>query len=114
MDKEVARVQLHKAWRLVPISHMRNTRNIYGAHRVNCGYVVTVLSCKTGPSGDPRGGGITNKFRVVVAESKGTVLAAAQTYSSCADEISNRVSTAIGPTLRAHQVYRRVRRVLFR
>ena len=50
-----------------------------------------------------RGGGITNKFRVAVAESKGTVLAAAQTYSSCADDISNRVITAIGPTLEAHQ-----------
>jgi hypothetical protein len=103
MDKEVARVQLHKAWRLVPIQHMRRARSKYGAHRVNCGYVVSVLSCKTDPSGDPRGGGITNKFRVAVAESKGTVLAAAQTYSSCADDISNRVITAIGPTLDAHQ-----------
>jgi hypothetical protein len=26
-----------------------------------------------------------------------------QAYSSCADEISNRVITAIGPTLEAHQ-----------
>ena len=103
MDKEVARVKLHKAWRLVPIGHMRAARRRYGDSRVNCGYVVSVLSCKTDPSGDPRGGGITNKFRVAVAESKGTVLAAAQTYSSCADDISNRVITAIGPTLEAHQ-----------
>ena len=41
---------------------------------------------------------------MAVAESKGTVLAAAQTYSSCADDISNRVITAIGPTLKAHQM----------
>ena len=64
---------------------------------------MSVLTCKADPDGDPRGGGVTNKFRIAVAESKGTELGVGQTYSSCADEISNRVITAIGPTLEAHQ-----------
>ena len=62
-----------------------------------------MLTCKADPEGEARGGTVTNKFRVAVAESRGTELGASQTYSSCADEISNRVITAIGPSFEAHQ-----------
>ena len=37
LDKEVERVQSHKAWRLVPIRHMRDARRKYGDARVSCG-----------------------------------------------------------------------------
>ena len=58
MWKEVNRIKKFKAWRSVPISEMFHARKTYGAHRVSVGYVVTVLSCKTDPPGDPRGGGM--------------------------------------------------------
>ena len=38
-----------------------------------------------------------------MAESKTAVFAEGKTYSSCSDDVSNRVITAIGPTLDAHQ-----------
>jgi len=103
MRKEVNRVCGFKAWRLVSISHMRDAQRRYGEDRVHQGYIVSVLSCKADPSGDPRGGGVTNKFRLAVAESKTAVFAEGKTYSSCSDDVSNRVITAIGPTLDAHQ-----------
>ena len=57
MWKEVNRIKKFKAWRSVPISEMFRARKKYGAHRVSVGYVVSVLSCKADPTGDPRGGG---------------------------------------------------------
>ena len=103
MRKEVNRVAGFKAWRLVPLAHMRDAQREYGMDRVHQGYIVSVLSCKADPSGDPRGGGITNKFRLAVAEDKTAVFQEGHRYSSCSDDVSNRVITAIGPTLEAHQ-----------
>ena len=98
MKKELDRVRGFKAWKVVPIAEMRRNIKKYG-NRVSMGFIVSVLTCKSNPDG----GDIFNKFRIAVAESQGTELTAAQTYSSCADDISNRVITSIGPTILAHQ-----------
>ena len=58
------RVKGFKAMRIVPIKHMRDARRKYGDSHVSVGFIVTALTCKTNPAGDPRGGDITNKFRV--------------------------------------------------
>jgi hypothetical protein len=103
MQKEINRAVAFKALRIAPARQYFKDQLLYGKERVSVGFIVSVLTCKADPAGDPRGGGVTNKFRVAVAESKGSELSKGQTYSSCADEISNRVITAIGPTLEAHQ-----------
>ena len=35
---------------------------------MNLAYIVTDLKCKKNSAGDARGGGITNKFRITVAD----------------------------------------------
>ena len=100
MQKEISRVIGFKAFKLVPMSEYHANAAKHPG-KVSVGYIVAVLRCKQDPSGDARGGAVTNKFRVSVAEPDAP--STIQTYSSCADDISNRAITAIGPTLRAHQ-----------
>jgi hypothetical protein len=98
MLKELNRVKNFKAWKVVSVGEMKRNERKYPG-KVSLGFIVSVLTCKSNPDG----GEIFNKFRIAVAESKGTELSVGQTYSSCADDISNRVITAIGPSIRAHQ-----------
>ena len=74
----------------------------YGAHRVSIGYVVAVLTCKLDPKGDARADEIVNKFRVTLAD-KRDASRAILTHSNCADDITNRLITAITPAIKAKQ-----------
>jgi hypothetical protein len=74
----------------------------YGPERVSIGYLVTVFKCKKDPNGDPREGGVCRKFRISISEG-GSSQVKVDTFSSCADDITNRIVTLIGSTLDAKQ-----------
>ena len=64
--------------------------------------IVSVLTCKADPSGDPREPDVTNKFRISMSEGTRENIDV-ETHSSCVDDISNRLITAIAPAIGAHQ-----------
>jgi hypothetical protein len=94
IGKEIARVEGFRAWRLATAEEVREDRRLYGDARVSIGYVVAVLTCKLDPAGGPRSQEVLNKFRVAIAD-KADAAAGVITHSNCADEISNRLITAI-------------------
>ena len=102
ITKEVRRVEGFKAWELSSAQAIRADRARYGDARVSIGYLIAVLTCKFDPAGGPRALDVVNKFRIVVsdlADASSGVL----THSNCADDISNRLITAIAPAIGAHQ-----------
>jgi hypothetical protein len=102
IGKEIARVEGFRAWRLATAQEVREDRRLYGDARVSIGYIVAVLTCKLDPAGGPRSQEVLNKFRVAIAD-KADAAATVITHSNCADEISNRLITAIAPAIGAHQ-----------
>ena len=102
IGKEIARVEGFRAWRLATAQEVREDRRLYGDARVSIGYIVAVLTCKLDPAGGPRSQEVLNKFRVAIAD-KADAANGVITHSNCADEISNRLITAIAPAIGAHQ-----------
>ena len=102
ITKEIRRVEGFGAWELATMAQMRADRALYGEGRVSIGYIVAVLTCKHDPQGDPREPGVLNKFRVAAAD-KTDAASGLITHSNCADDISNRIITAIAPAIGATQ-----------
>ena len=63
---------------------------------------MTVFKCKTDPNGDPREGGVCRKFRISISEG-GSADVHVDTFSSCVDDITNRIITLVGSTINAKQ-----------
>ena len=63
---------------------------------------MAVLTCKTDPNGDPREPGICRKFCVSLSEG-GRDDIEVDTYSSCVDDITNRLITVAASALDAEQ-----------
>ena len=98
--KEISRVEGFDAWELASARQVRADRALYGEHRVSIGYIVAVLTCKLDPAGDPREPGILKKFRVAIADAAGAA-SGVQTHSNCADDVTNRIITAVAKAIKA-------------
>ena len=98
--KEISRVEGFDAWELASARQVRADRALYGEQRVSIGYIVAVLTCKLDPAGDPREPGILKKFRVAIADAAGAA-SGVQTHSNCADDVTNRIITAVAKAIKA-------------
>jgi hypothetical protein len=102
ITKEVRRVEGFRAWALAPASAVKRAVAEVGHERVSIGHIVAVLTCKLDPAGDPRAPGILNKFRVAIAD-RTDATSGVPTFSSCVDDVTNRIITAVAPAVRATQ-----------
>ncbi len=100
--KEVERVKGFNAIHTASMRDYHEAVKKYGADRVSIGYLVVVFKCKTDPNGDPREGGVCRKFRISVSEG-GSSDVKVDTFSSCVDDITNRIVTLVGSTIDAKQ-----------
>ena len=102
ITKEITRVEGFNAWSLVRASDVSRAIDEVGADRVSIGHLVAVLTCKLDPAGDPRAPGILNKFRIAIAD-KADAASGVPTFSSCVDDITNRIITVIASAVGASQ-----------
>ena len=102
INKEITRVEGFHAWSLARASDISRAIDEVGADRVSIGHLVAVLTCKLDPAGDPRAPGILNKFRIAIAD-KADAASGVPTFSSCVDDITNRIVTVIASAIGASQ-----------
>ena len=95
-------VEGFRAWALAHASAVKRAVAEVGHERVSIGHIVAVLTCKLDPAGDPRAPGILNKFRVAIAD-RTDATSGVPTFSSCVDDVTNRIIPAVAPAVRATQ-----------
>ena len=103
ITKEIRRVEGFGAWELVSAQQVRADRALYGEHRVSIGYIVAVLTCKFDSAGGEREPEVLNKSRVAAADRADAATSSFITHSSCADEISNRLISAVAEAIDAEE-----------
>ena len=103
IDKEIRRVEGFDAWECVPVQRVREDQARYGPDRVSLGYLVAILKCKLDTDGAAREPEVVNKFRVAVSDKDNVAAADTVTHSNCADDITNRIISAVAKAIEAHQ-----------
>ena len=87
----------------MPARQVREDQARYGEARVSLGYIVAILKCKLDTDGAAREPEVVNKFRVAVSDKDNIAAAETITHSNCADDITNRVISAVAKAIDAHQ-----------
>ena len=102
ITKEIKRVEGFGAWQLVSADELRAARRAH-PDRVSVGHIVVAFRVKADADGVLKGAGITKKSRIAFADEIGQSTAFIDTYSGCADDITDRTITSIGHRMGAQQ-----------
>ena len=100
MQKEVDRVKSFGAWEIVSAKELWQAKDKY-KERCSVGHIVIAYRLKVDADGDPKNPAITKKSRIAFADDKSQNAAFDSTFSGCADDITDRVATAVGMRMQA-------------
>ena len=95
LAKEIARVQGFGAWELASSRDLWKAKSKYG-DRCAIGHIVIAFRNKVNADGYPKNPSVTKKSRVAFADDKAQNAEFDTTFSGCADDITDRVVTAVG------------------